>query len=168
MERLTAVRRALSGGSDEGAGLGKGLGTQGVPGVQGSGDPEAVLAVDAHRAKPPRRRSIVVAAAAAAVLLLGVVIVIKDRLGKIVARVESENRVDVQVGEDYRAEVGLSSTGSPDTKRRRPAAGEADAVERRARRSRGSGRPGRRRLGHSHRQVCRHGGRAEAGSAHHH
>jgi len=72
--------------------------------------PAARLAAgDAHATKPPRSRVLLAfaAAAAAVALLAGVVIIIKNRQGKVVAKIETKDKATVTPGEAL-ADEGLT------------------------------------------------------------
>jgi serine/threonine protein kinase len=72
------------------------------------------------RGLPPRWRVGLVCAAAAAALLAGVLIVIKDREGKVVATVETKDRADVTLDPEYTAEIKPSDGAAPMESDRRP------------------------------------------------
>ena len=70
--------------------------------------------------RPPRRRLFIAAAAAAAAMLAGVLIVIKNRQGEVVATVETKSQADVKLDREYTAEVRPSGQANdPDTNPKR-------------------------------------------------
>ncbi|HVX63917.1 MAG TPA: serine/threonine-protein kinase, partial [Pirellulales bacterium] len=82
----------------------------GMQAVENAASESGVQTAASAPVQPPRRRGMIAlaAAAGAAALLAGIIIVIKDRQGKVVATIRAEDSVAVEPGEGYT--IGASSS----------------------------------------------------------